>query len=166
MLGWKKTGATHCYLYKVYIFSIATVFVCFSGRKEVACENLWHVLWGEGQADVSYWQQADFWRESWEHSQSLTPLTPMPCFMVANIDKCHTCIHTYFLLIVIWLHHTVAADLLSTHPWCEAPVPPHPKNTLLDWELWMGRTSENSELNVMFEKPVRDVSSFVACCWK
>ncbi len=32
-------------------------------------------------------------------------------------------------------HHAVAADLSAAHPWCESPVPPHPKGALLDWDL-------------------------------
>ncbi len=28
-----------------------------------------------------------------------------------------------------------AADLSAAHPWCESPVPPHPKGALLDWDL-------------------------------
>ncbi len=32
---------------------------------------------------------------------------------------------------------TVSADLIKSaaHPWCESPVPPHPKGALLDWDL-------------------------------
>ncbi len=29
--------------------------------------------------------------------------------------------------MLIWKHHTGAADLLAAHPWCESPISPHPK---------------------------------------
>lgn len=37
--------------------------------------------------------------------------------------------------ILTWHHHTAAADLSAARPWCESPLPLHPKVPLLDWDL-------------------------------
>ena len=40
-----------------------------------------------------------------------------------------------YFSILSWEHHAVAADLSAAHPWCDSPIPPHPKDVPLDWDL-------------------------------
>ncbi len=56
--------------------------------------------------------------------------------ILRGIDSARSWKHySEILSILIWSHHAVAADLSAAHPWCESPVPPHPKGALLDWDL-------------------------------
>ncbi len=70
-----------------------------------------------------------------------------------------------------WKHSSeilVHIDMIAASPWCESPVPPHPKGALLDWDLvtveaiWVKWT--HCHVIVMFKKPVWDDLSFVTWC--
>lgn len=50
-----------------------------------------------------------------------------------------------------WQHHTAPADLMTSHPWCEFPLPPNPH--VLQWRLW--KTFKYSDHH-RFKKPVCD----------
>lgn len=40
-----------------------------------------------------------------------------------------------FWSILTWHHHTVTAGSSAAHAWFESPIPPHPKGTMLDWDV-------------------------------
>ncbi len=65
-----------------------------------------------------------------------TPFALRTTLILHSIDSTRCWKHySEILVILIWYHHTVAADLSAAPPWCESPVPPHPKGALLDWDL-------------------------------
>ncbi len=66
-----------------------------------------------------------------------TPLCLQNC-LNSSWHRSNKVLETFFRDFGLYWHDSITQLLqifLAAHPWCESPVPPHPKAALLDWDL-------------------------------